>query len=212
MHRFITVLICMAAKTVCCQDHSAIIGDQLQLKENTIYIFCRGTVSKAGLISRKFNLMDSNITHIGIGFAEEGKLSIYNVSDNVSVLNSAMVVDSIESYTKSPDVFYFSIWECNNSGKDFNNFKSALSEYASKNVVFDVFFRINADDTLYCSEFCARVLAKANRKKYSFNPSVTILNNVLYQSYLGREKLIYFPVDFFETSRSFKKIFSYRFN
>ncbi|HMI79925.1 MAG TPA: hypothetical protein VK484_14095 [Ferruginibacter sp.] len=193
------------------EKHAGIIRDQLELKENTIYIFCRGTASKSSLIAHTFNLMDTNITHIGIGFADGKNVRIYNVSDNAGTLKSALTIDSLESYIKAPDIFYFSVWECNNSAEEFNRLKTSLSEYASRQIVFDPFFMINTGDTLYCSEFCATVLANVNPRSYFFEPSVSILDNTMFESYLGRKKLIYFPVDFFETSSNFRKIFSYKF-
>jgi len=212
MHFLTLFLFCISMNIVFGQEKNAgITHDQLGLKENTIYMFCRGTASKSSLIAHTFNLIDTNITHIGIGFSDGKNVRIYNVSDNAGTLKSALTVDSLESYIKLPDIFYFSVWECNNSAEEFNRLKTSLSEYASRQIVFDPFFRINADDTLYCSEFCATVLASVNRRSYLFEPSVSVLDNAVFESYLGRKKLIYFPVDFFETSGNFRKIFSYKF-
>ncbi|HMK05388.1 MAG TPA: hypothetical protein VK489_14400 [Ferruginibacter sp.] len=212
MHFLITIIFCISINTGFGQkNHVDSISDQLKLKENTIYMFCRGTSSKSSLIAHGFNLMDTNITHIGIGFVDGTNIRIYNVSDNAKALKSALVIDSLGSYIGTPGVFYFSVWETNNSSEEFNRLKASLKEYASRQIVFDPFFRINADDTLYCSEFCAMVLARVNSHTYSFKPTVSILNNAIIESYLGRKKISYFPVDFFEINSNFRKMFSYKF-
>jgi hypothetical protein len=193
-------------------EYSKWVTEKLQFKENTIYIFCRGTNFKSGLIAHKFNLRDTNITHVGIGFCEEKKLAIYNVSDNSKISGSSLIIDSLESYINSAEVFFLSVWECSNTNEEFKKFKNILSCYKNKKIVFDPFFKINADDTLYCSEWCAMLLNKIDTNKYFFSPSSLVLNNELFESYLGTKILIYFPVDFFEGSRMFKKIFAHRFN
>lgn len=208
-----TVLLCVFISNLFAQNKTdmAFIKQKLQLKENKIYIFCRGTKAKLSLIAHQFNLIDTNITHTGIGFVENERVSIYNVTDNSNHLKSALVLDSIESYISSPEVFFLSIWEFNNTIKEFHNLKFSLGEYQNRKVVFDSFFNINHDDTLYCSEFCALILNEIGTDKYLFRPTAISLNNPLYQSYLERKTLVYFPVDFFESNKKFKLIFKHNF-
>jgi hypothetical protein len=189
----------------------AFIKQKLHLKENTIYIFCRGTTTKSSLIAHKFNLKDSNITHAGIGFIENKRISIYNVTDNSNLLKSALILDSIESYINSPEVFFLSVWEFNNTLKEFNSLKFSLDQYQNKKIVFDSFFNLNHDDTLYCSEFCASILNSIGTNKFLFKPTTISLDNALYQSYLERKILSYFPVDFFEDNKKFRQIFKCNF-
>jgi hypothetical protein len=188
----------------------ALIKKQLFLKENKIYIFCRGTRSKSRLIAEKFNKKDTNITHVAIGFMNKSSLLIYNVSDNY-ISNNALRIDSLESFIGSADVYFFSVWKCNIDISGFNKIKKSCEEYSKKRIFFDASFNISDNDTLYCSEFCVNVLKKVNRKDFVFEPELIQLNNKLYESILKREYLSYFPVDFFQSNKHFTKLFEYRF-
>ena len=39
----------------------------LDFEENQIYLFYRETKSKAGMVSKSYNINDSNYSHVGIG-------------------------------------------------------------------------------------------------------------------------------------------------
>lgn len=182
-----------------------------RVNENNIYIFCKGTASKSGLVAQKFNLTDTNITHIGIGYFDGNNAYIFNVFDNKLTTN-AFKVDSVSSFLAPHDVYYFSIWECNNSINEFLKFKEALMLFLERKIIFDWAFDLNnGNQHLYCSEFCAKILYSLDSEKYFFKPTITVLNNSFYESVLERKQLIYYPVDFFKQSKHFKKIFETRF-
>jgi len=186
------------------------LKESIQLKENTIYIFARGTTTKSGIIAHAFNIADTNITHVGIGFYEGHTTRIYNVAD-VTNKTGALLIDSLETFISGEDVYYFEIWEATVTDREFITFRKCLKKEASKHIVFDSFFKLQDDDTLYCSEFCNKILQKTDISKFNFKPSSVLLNNPLYENILGRKKLLYFPVDFFEQNKYFKKIFEFSF-
>jgi len=209
---FLCFLLIISALTVNGQRNSelVLIKKKLTLKSNSIYFFCRGTKSKSKLIAEKFNISDTNITHVGIGFFNNKKLMIYNVSDNYASEN-ALRIDSIDSFINSLDVYYFSVWRCNISLTGYNKIKSICEEYSKRKIYFDFSFTISNDDTLYCSEFCAAVLSKAKVKDLLFHPIIMDLNNLIYESILNRKSLTYFPVDFFQSNEIITKVFDYKF-
>lgn len=179
------------------------------LKDRTIYLFGRGTRTKSALIAHQFNIIDTNITHVGIGFLENGQLNLYNVSDNNR--GSALKIDSLESFIESPDVYYLEIWQLEITLDIFEKMANDCKRYAAKRIFFDNSFIIANDDSLYCSEFCAKVLESANRQDLSFVPRHFVLDNSFYEAFLERKILVYFPVDFFQENSFFSKIFEYRF-
>lgn len=185
--------------------------NSISLKPGCIYLFCRGTLRKANLISKKYNINDTNITHIGIGYLENNRTNIYNVSDVFETNQGALLIDSINSFISVDGAYYLSIWQCNNSNSEFEKLKGICKNYKSKRIVFDAHFTISNDDTLYCSEFCVDVLRKLNAKKFKFVPSYKKINNLLYEAILKRKSLSYYPVDFFEVNRNFKKIYEFSF-
>lgn len=182
----------------------------LKFANNTIYVFCRGTKTKSGLIARKFNTKDRQITHVGIGFVENKVLKIYNVIDCDSS-KTALVIDNLKSFV-CDRAYYLSVWMCKNNPQEFLKLKEACHNYCHRKVYFDYSFNLNEnDDILYCSEFCSRVLKMINSEKFKFQPKKMKLES-FYKAVLRRDELIYYPVDFFQDNKNFSKIFETNFN
>lgn len=204
---FITIF---SVSNLCAQENFLIYKNKKD--SQSIYIFCRGTTSKSALISHNFNIADTNITHIGIGFYERNQFKIFNVVDKSNNTESALIIDSLESFTNSKDIYYFSIWKCKKNNIDeLNKMKNILVNYSKRKICFDASFIIKNDDNLYCSEFCQKILNSVNSNKFKFKSKSVTLKNNLYKLILERTDLVYFPVDFFEEGHFFKKIYEYRF-
>jgi hypothetical protein len=185
-------------------------GADFRFSEGSIYMFCRGTLSKAGMIAREFNQFDTNTTHVGVGFYTGNKLLIYHVSD-VRRGGRSLLVDSLESFTGVEDIRYLSIWACRNSPAELEKLKQVCASYGSRKIWFDPYFNLRNDDTLYCSEFCVAVLQQVNRDKFSFPTRTIPISNSFYQSYLRRDQLTYYPVDFFQQNPYFRKVMEKRY-
>jgi len=185
--------------------------DRLLVEENVFYLACRGTKSKAGLIAEKFNLTDPCSTHVGIGIMADGKLQIYNVTNEHSGGQSALVMDSVESFTGLPDATYFCLWRCRVSSEKIEKLKAILLDYEKKSIAFDFDFDAATDDKLYCSEFCAKVLCELDAVKFNFPLSEIALDS-FYSMALKRKTLKYWPVDFFEQTGQFGKIYEIYFD
>jgi hypothetical protein len=189
------------------------IKQKLQYKKNKIYLVCRGTSSKSRLIAYKFNITDTNITHVGVAFLNKGELFIYNVTDNTlsPTSRNALRIDSLASFVSSLDVYYLSLWEYNSTKKEVRKLKKACMAVSKRKIFFDASFKINNDDTLYCSEFCVAVLERTNSMEFIYSPTTKPLNNKLYETILQRQTLTYYPVDFFQINNKFTKVFDYTF-
>lgn len=184
--------------------------ENIKFTENTIYVFCRGTKTKSGLVAGKFNIKDKLITHVGIGFVENNVLKIYNVIDCDSS-KTALVTDNLKSFI-GDKAYYLSIWKCKNNLEEFSKLKEACNKQGRKKVYFDYSFNLNGQDNiLYCSEFCSRMLKISNSIKFNFHPNKMKLES-FYKAVLRREELIYYPVDFFQDNKNFLKIFETNFN
>ncbi|MGL2965732.1 hypothetical protein [Flavobacterium sp. XGLA_31] len=183
--------------------------ENLKFQQNTIYVFCRGTKTKAGFIAGKFNTKDRLITHVGIGFVENDQLKIYNVID-CDTTKTALVIDDLKSFV-CDKAYYLSVWKCKNNSREFLKLREACQKYGSRKIFFDYAFNLNGkDDLLYCSEFCSRVLRIANSEKFNFHPKKMKLES-FYKAVLRRDELLYYPVDFFQESQNFTKIFETNF-
>lgn len=182
----------------------------LKLEKNTIYLFCRGTKAKSGLIAEQFNSTDRFITHVGIGYLDEEGLKIYNVTD-CDTTKTALSIDNLDSFISS-GTYYLSVWKYANSKGEYLKLKQLCSDYSKQKVYFDFSFTLNDTDTiLYCSEFCSRILRAINPVKFDFKPKELVLESY-YQALLNRKQLTYYPVDFFEESSYFNKIFETHLN
>lgn len=182
----------------------------LKLEQHTIYLICRATRAKSGLIAEKFNSMDKKITHVGIGYFDTDGLKIYNVTD-IDTSKTALVIDNLDSFI-SGGTYYLSIWKCSNNEEEYLKLKETCSNFSKCKVYFDFTFTLNKNDNiLYCSEFCSRVLQTINPKKFNFRPKKLRLESY-YRAILKRKKLLYYPVDFFEESTYFTKIFETNLN
>lgn len=177
----------------------------IKLKNDAIYLICRGTKAKTGFIAEKFNIQDRNITHVGIGYIENNTLKIFNVSDMKNLIENSLIIDSLDSFV-TQDTYYLSIWKCNNSPLDLRKLKKICKKHKASKVKFDFLFNLDDDEKMYCSEFCCKVLMQINRHKYKFSPSVIKLDS-FYKSVLNKDRLTYYPVDFFENNENFTKIY-----
>lgn len=172
-------------------------------KKNSIYLVCRGTLSKKDLIGEKFNLSNKNITHIGIGLYINNQLKIYNVSDNKVIDNSSLLCESLDEFSNINDIFYLGIWEFKTSKKIIKKIQDNI--FSLKNVKFDKRFRISNDNELYCSEFVANILNSV--ECFNYKPLIKELNGVE-KDILDSDSFEYYPVDFFLQNENFtqKKI------
>src|SRR5688572_14720317 len=78
----------------------------VRFMEGKVYLVARGTKSKQSLISKNFNSVDSNITHVGLGYHEPiaGGLTIYSISTEKKKSN-ALLVENIHDFMSPKDIF-----------------------------------------------------------------------------------------------------------
>lgn len=180
---------------------------------NAIYLVCRSSQSKKSVIAEDFNLNDSLITHIGLGYVEKDSLVVFNVSnDKKSIDNSSLLRESLNSFIYQEGISYYSVWEYKTNALEINKLKKIIAEYLKRRIDFDYSFKIGKDkhSELYCSEFVYEVLSKTNRKKFYCLPETRKLN-LFYSRALHREILEYIPVDFFTKFNVFTKIYEQHF-
>jgi len=190
-----------AQHKILAEGYKAISFDTL-----SIYMLCKGTKSKMPIVARQFNYEDTNSTHVGIGLVINGKLVIYNMVNTSREI--ALRQDSMGSFLQDETVFYFSIWKANGTQLELKRLRSFIEKKVNSRPGFDNMFDLNnGDQLLYCSEFCLKALIAANKKKYSFQPRVISLENQLFENILKRKILKYMPVDFFQRSTYFKKLY-----
>jgi len=178
---------------------------------NSIFLICRGTKSKQNIVAKDFNLKDTLITHIGIGFIKDEELVVFNVSNfKTDEKGSALISESYASFVNLTDITYSSIWKIKSDEKEIAKLKSTLEEYSKNKIRFDNFFILDESNDYYCSEFIYTVLKKVNRNKFNFNPINKKLNT-FYSNALHRKEFLYIPVDFFQSFNVFEKFYEKKY-
>ena len=168
-------------------------GFNIDLQE--CYIVARGTRSKQAFISKKFNIVNDSITHIGIGVTTDSGFRIYNV--NPVRKGNALFIEDMRSYFDEPDLVYAGIWKLVLDDPAKTRIRDALNKWQGRFVDFDSdFLADNRDSVLYCSEFCWQITSILG-EKFSFDLLEIETRSVDLEGILKREKLFYVPVDYF---------------
>lgn len=203
------ILTLFSQKTITNLISKDYILSDFKFDKESLFVICRGTKTKSGLIAKNFNLSDTNATHVGIAFERFNNLRIFNVTNEKYKDENALRVDSLASFIENEDIYYLSIWKINTSPEEFKLAMTFIDRELEKKIQFDYNFRISDDDTLYCSEFCIRLLKFINSEKFKFNPQKKELKSLLLEAVLKRKILNYFPVDFFTLNKNFSHIASF---
>jgi len=169
-----------------------------------IYIVGRGTVSKSSLLVAPFNTTDSMLTHIGLAFEVHENLEVFHVTDQPRNRQAACQRDGYEIFSCLPEVRYTALWERVIPRTTYRRLLRFCKKSCRRSIQFDTDFQLHNGNRWYCSEFCAIALQKAGLKIPA--PLKVALSVPLFRSYLRRDTLIYFPVDFFLQDSLFRKV------
>lgn len=170
----------------------------INCNKTSIYKVARGTNAKNDIVSKRFNLKNKNITHIGLGICNRDKIKIYNT---FPFTNKEFRIDTLNSFFGVRDVFYKAIWKLNIGNKKIRKLKKTLKSF--KNLSFDYKFDLNNNNAMYCSEFVAKMLNYIDG--LDFNP--TLCSKPPKAIIKKGQNFYYFPVDFFITNNKFNIIF-----
>lgn len=181
--------------------------NNINFTENAIYLVCRSSKQKISFIAKDFNLLDSLITHIGIGIFENNELVVYNVSNfKKNKKESSLIKESYDEFISLDDIVYVSIWK-----KEIKNNKKRIIEtinfYENLIIDFDFSFDLKTNKQLYCSEFVYKVFKDARILEKTYNPTKKKLEGMYAINLGGTFK--YIPVDFFITDKTIEKIYEH---
>lgn len=180
--------------------------DKLEMSGNAFYMVSRGTNSKSGIIAGVFNTVEYCSTHVGIGLIENGILQVFHVENDRDGQQTAVVCESIQSFSSCEGAIYLSVWKYDLSIHKMQLLHGVLTTYTQKNISFDYDFNPNDNEKMYCSEFCVKALKAVDAVAFNY-PLTTVSLDSLYSFALGRDVLNYWPVDFFGLDHRFTKIY-----
>ncbi len=197
-----------------CKEENFINVDSLNLDKKKSYLIFRGTDSKEGFIAKGFNVINNDISHVGIAICLFNKWSVYHVFSSVNE-TSDLNEDSFEIFFSIEDgeVKYAAIYEFLNLSLDENKILvEKIKEMRTDDIKFDKSFSLdNKNNQLYCSEFVVEVLSHVNNLKFNFKPHKVKLS-AIEAIYLNKDSLQYYPVDFFTKDHNFALIEEFCFD
>ena len=172
-------------------------------EDRSLYLFCRATKNKLSLACARYNIIDSNITHVAIGFTSKGRIIIYNVTDDPQAKN-AFRLETINSFLAVPAIYRFAVWKFIQPVCSPRKLKRHCDKYFKYPVRFDSKLDLcNGDTKLYCSEFVANTLNRCLPRLFNYQPTQAPLTGRFEQLYLGKTSLCYYPPDFFLSDQRF---------
>ena len=204
------ILLCCLVYQVNAQMSISTLQQQLENEKGTLFFVGRGTQAKQSLLADQFNCESHDLTHVGLAINVNERFTIYHVSDVQEEKGSAFVETTLEEFISVSGIFYWGIWKMELPADMLKRVVDHILVYKKRVVKFDTQFLLSDDDNLYCSEFCAMVLAKAGVCEESLQPVEIKLNNPFMKAFLEREILYYQPVDFFLNLKGVLLLYEYK--
>lgn len=181
------------------------------LEDKQIYIFFRETKSKAGLVSKSYNINNKNYSHVGIGAVYNNELFVYHIlynnKNDIKQPKSELIKDDISTFynPQNDKVISGAILKVNGITIDnLHAYNKVIGQLQKRVLRFDKKFTTDDDDNFYCSELVYYILHKT-KNDIILKP---ITRNVsgLDKIVLGRTLITYYPTDIFFNQPYFKAI------
>src|SRR5690606_21737124 len=115
----------------------------LNIEANQLYLVCRGTKSKSGLISNEFNLSKNNISHVGIGYMKDSLLYVAHISNEKQRGKTGLTIDKAYNYILDSEVYHFSLWKINLTYSEFIKAIKVIDDLKKDSIHFDFDFRLD---------------------------------------------------------------------
>lgn len=173
-------------------------------------MFYRDTASKAGQISRSYNVNGYNYSHVAIGKFYHNKLIVYHIlydKKNENTTKSALINESVEAfYQPQNDIVTGGaiLMVKNVNRQNLFTFNDLIRNLQKRRLKFDKKFTSENDDNFYCSELVYYILH--NFKKDIIIKPVTKQLQGIDRLLLGRDTITYYPTDVFFNNYNFKVI------
>ncbi|MCJ7933287.1 MAG: hypothetical protein MUW56_06520 [Chryseobacterium sp.] len=178
-------------------------------EKNTIYLYFRETKSKAGLISKSYNINNSNYSHVGIGGIINGKEQVYHIlfwNDGKKHFTD-LRIESIDDFfnPKNEKVLSGGVYSVKNvTPYEYSKFTNVLDSIRQQRLAFDKKFESIDDNKFYCSELVISLLRFTKRDFHlkKIKKKLTGIDAVI----LNRDSISYYPTDIFMNNENFTPV------
>ncbi|MBP0612512.1 hypothetical protein J8J42_05575 [Chryseobacterium sp. cx-311] len=172
-------------------------------------MFFRETSSKAGIVSKSYNINGTDYSHVGIGAMVDQEVVVYHIlyskSNGNTLESSELKIEKIQDfYNPANDkVVSGAIVEVKNiSALNLTNFNKIVINLSNRKLTFDKKFESKEDDYFYCSELVYYIVnnSKSEIKIDPIKKKLSGIDAVL----LRRDSITYYPTDIFLNNKNFQ--------
>ncbi|MBS1549987.1 MAG: hypothetical protein JSS94_09025 [Bacteroidetes bacterium] len=200
IYKSVITIIILTFFTQCRKGHISYNG--IDFEKQKVYLFFRETKSKAGVISKSYNIHHSKYSHVGIGTNIGNQIYVFHIlvgRNKVNKLNkSDLIKETISEFynPKNEKVTAGEIFIIKGISKnDYFTFKKMVNDLEQRTLKFDKKFTTENDDNFYCSELVYYIINKISNKYVieQTHKQLTGIDKIV----LNRDSISYYPVDAF---------------
>lgn len=108
---------------------------------------------------------DKTYSHGGIAVVENNEVYIYHVEPDFNHINDKVRKEIADSFFSPKHNLGFAIGRYDLTEPEVQTFTSYLNQQYEKKIPFDMAFRLNTDDSMYCSEMIKKGLAYSTKNR-----------------------------------------------
>jgi hypothetical protein len=125
----------------------------------------RGGKDFSSRFVKDINKKDHTYSHAGIAVRKNGELYIYHIIPDHSRTNDRVRFDKIDSFLVAYDNNDFGVARFKMSNEETTVFLTYLQQQYEKKIPFDMDFRLETDNEMYCSEMISKGLKLATNQR-----------------------------------------------
>lgn len=197
-------LLCIASTAI--SQNSYVIGNKkIDLEEGDIVF--RSGIGKESAFIRDFSSSDKTFSHAGILFKKNNEFYVYHMLGGIINFNGQLRKDKIEDFVRYPDNECFGVYHANLNKAQIARFKIYLDSIEKRHVVFDMSFRLDNKDSLYCTEMIIAGIKFATNNAFQLKPKIIDLTKTRYRyAFTGdKTRFAFYPIDMLQHSYFLKK-------
>lgn len=118
---------------------------------------------------RRFSQTDKTFSHCGIASIEHDSVFVYHALGGEWNPDQKLRRDPLESFCNADDNRGFGIFRFDLAKIQRLNLDSVVHSWFNKGLMFDMEFRLETDDRLYCAEFVCKAIMTATANDITFN-------------------------------------------
>lgn len=146
---------------LCCRSRPVEDGYAYQYKNldsakalvHTGDLIVRNGTDEVSFATRKFNRKDTSYSHCGLIQVENDSIWVYHALGGIYNPSQTLKRQIIDSFCNPMEIDQFAIYRYKFSTAQNQLLSRVVTNYYKEKLPFDMFFNIESNDKMYCSEF-----------------------------------------------------------